>query len=205
MILLTRRLAPWLAVAILGLAIAACGGDDDEPSTSTGSTGSASTGAATGSGDGDWKGEFETGTDVTLTLWVHPSEPDLAEFEAFREATGANPVLYGRATATNDGSIQDSARFVTLTGADGETLDGSEIEVNFLCSHIARWIAAVATQTTELSGQYANLYNEDCGGTSLAGPSIGPGETVTYYVAIEAEPEPEFDRVFMGLGNELKR
>jgi hypothetical protein len=204
-----KKLAPWLLVVILGLGLAACGGDDDNKPTTTGaatgSTGTANTGSNAGGDPGDWEGEFETGTDVTLTLWVDPADPALADFEAFRQAAGANPVLYGRVTATNDGAVQDTSRFVTLTGKDGEMFDGSATEVEFLCSHVARWIAAVATLNTELNEQYTKLYTEDCGAIMSAGPVIAPGETVTYFVAYPGDTEPEFERVFMGLGNELKR
>lgn len=204
-----KRFAPWVALVILGASVVACGGDDSNNGGSTGSATTGTTGAVStgtgGDGNGDWRGEFETGTDATLTLWVDPTDPDLAEFEAFRKATGANPVLYGRVVATNDGSVPDTSRFVTLTGSNGEMFDGTAIPVEFLCSHTGRWIAAVATQSTELVNQYNALLANRCNGNTLAGPTIAPGETVTYYVAFDGEDEPEFERVFMGVGNELKR
>jgi hypothetical protein len=199
-----RPFLPVLGAAGIALLLTACGGDDDEASTNTVPTGPAA--ASTGSSSGAWQGEFETGTDVSLELWVDPaSDPVLQRFEAFREATGANPVLYGRATATNDGDAQDTSRFAVLTDAEGDTLSETRIEVGFLCSHISRWIAAVSTLTTELNDQYTRLLNEDCDGNTLAGPVIEPDQTVTYYLAYEGESEPEFERIFMGLGNELER
>ena len=197
------------AARFLGvLTLVACSGDDNEPTT----TGSTSTGATVGTNTssgapaGAWQGEFETGTDVSLELWVDPAtDPVLTLFEAFREATGGAPVLYGRATATNDGEGEDTSRFAILTAADGERFGPDAVEVGFLCSQIGRWIAVVATLTTELNDQYTKLLNEDCGGNTLVGPVIPPGETVTYYLAYEGDSEPAFERIFMGAGNELER
>jgi hypothetical protein len=213
MIAIGKRLAPWLLVLALGVGQTACGGDDNGNgnggSTGGGDTGSGQGGGGGGdgggSGTGGWTGEYETGTDVRVTMWVDASDPDLAEFEAFREAAGASPVLYARITATNDGSAPDTSRFLVLTDGGGDVFGPSRIEVNFLCSHIARWIAAAATQTTELVNQYSALLADGCNGNTHAGPAIAPGETVTYYVAYEGDTEPGFERVFTGAGRELKR
>jgi hypothetical protein len=212
---LVNRLAPWLLLVVLGFGLAACGGDDDggdDTGSTAGSTGGgqgsgSGDGGGSGSGDGsgDWTGEYETGTDVTVTMWVDASDPDLADFEAFREASGANPVLYARITATNDGSAQDTSRFVVLTDDSGDLFGPSRIELDFLCARAARWIAAVATQSTELVNQYGALLADRCDGNTLAGPVIAPGETVTYYVAYEGDSEPDFERVFTGASQELKR
>lgn len=60
-----------------------------------------------------------------------------------------------------------------------------------------------------LSGDSYPLYNElfsgTCLGQELAGPTIPPGETVTYFLVYTEEGEPAFERVFMGLGQEFER
>jgi hypothetical protein len=202
-----RRIAPWLIVVILSFGLIACGGDDDDgnPAAASGSTGSTAAGSNSSSDGDTWKGKFETGTEVSLTLWVDAAnDPDLAPFEAFRQAVGAGTVQYAKAVAKNTTSAPDSARFATLTDDSGEMFNETAIEVNFLCAEIADWIQAAPTQSTELVNQYSALLSGACEGNTLAGPTIAAGDTVTYYVAYEGD-EPDFERVFMGAENELKR
>ena len=73
-------------------------------------------------GNGAWKGKTESGTDLTVDLWVPATDPGVAPFEAFRKATGAPEVLYGKVTAKNNGNAPDNGRFITLTGKDGDAL-----------------------------------------------------------------------------------
>ena len=161
--------------------------------------------ACSGSDDGGaWKGKTESGTDLTVELWVPATDPGVAPFEAFRKATGAPEVLYGKVTAKNNGNAPDNGRFITLTGKDGDALGENAIEVNFVCGQISRWVAVVLTQTSELYVQLATLQQGTCKGTTV-GPTIAPGETAVYYVALEADSEPDFERVFAGVPNELKR
>lgn len=202
------RMGALSLLVALGLGIVvACGGGDDDGGGASGAEvpGAQGNGSSDGGVGSVWKGEFETGTDVSLELWVDPSHPDLQDFEAFREAAGASPVLYGRVTAKNDGYVEDTARYVTLTGPDGDPFGASAEELQFLCSHIAMWIAAATTPSSDLLNQYNTLLADRCNGNTIMGPVIPPGETITYYVAYKGETEPEFERVFMGLGNELKR
>ena len=173
-----------VAAVVISLALAnACGADD---------------------GDGPWKGKTESGTDLTVELWVPATDPGVAPFEAFRKATGAPEVLYGKVTAKNTGNAPDNGRFITLTGKDGDALGDDAVEVNFVCGQISRWLAVVLTQSTELHQQLATLQQGACKGTTL-GPTIATGESAVYYVALEAGREPEFERVFAGAPNELKR
>jgi len=173
-----------VAAVVISLALAnACGGDG---------------------GDGPWKGKTESGTDLTVELWVPATDAGVAPFEAFRKATGAPEVLYGKVTAKNSGSAPDNGRFITLTGKDGDALGDNATEVNFVCGQISRWLAVVLTQSVELNIQPATLQQGACKGTTL-GPTIAAGESAVYYVALEADGEPEFERVFAGVPNELKR
>ena len=148
---LSRILVAAAVVAFLALAIA-CNGDDE---------------------DGAWKGKTESGTDLTLELWVPATDPGVAPFEAFRKATGAPEVLYGKVTAKNNGSAPDNGRFITLTGEDGDALGDDAIEVNFVCGQISRWVAVVLTQSTELHQQLATLTQNNCKGTTV-GPDRRP-------------------------------
>jgi len=179
---LSRTLIPVAFVAFLVFATA-CSGND---------------------GNGAWKGKTESGTDLTVDLWVPATDPGVAPFEAFRKATGAPEVLYGKVTAKNNGNAPDNGRFITLTGKDGNALGDDAIEANFVCGQISRWLAVALTQSAELNIQLASLQQGACKGTTV-GPTIAPGETAVYYVALEAESEPEFERAFAGAPNELKR
>jgi hypothetical protein len=191
---LVARVAAFLGLVWLGVVVVACGGG--------GGDGAAGGGSA---GDGErWEGRFETGSRVTLILWVESNDPAVAEFEAFRQAVGAEPVRYGRVEIRNDSGAADTGRTVTLTDASGDSFGAAATEVNYLCTRIARWIAEVASTTTELVDQYNALLGEHCAGNPLSGPEVPPRDSVTYYVAYEGEAEPDFERVFMG-ETELER
>lgn len=204
---MTCRGRRWLLalalVATLLLAAVACGGDGDgdDDDDDAGGNGSDNSGS---SESGAWTGTLETGVDVALELWIDPADPDLAEVEAYRANAGAPPVLYGRVTATNNTGETDNGRFVTLTGEDGDLFNEERIEVNFLCSHFNMWWRDSA-QTAEVLAEYEDLLARRCDGNYLGGPTVAPGETVVYYVALEAEAEPAFARVFMGVFTELDR
>ncbi len=200
-----RLLCALALVPLLLVSAVACGGDDDDDSNGSGNNTPAGNGGGGGSGGNTWSGEFETGTEVSLELWVDASDPALADFESFREATGTPPVLYARATATNTGTEPDTSRFATLTGSDGNIFADDTVEVVFLCARLDNWMDNAGERTTALIQQWSDLIEGPCNGDILAGPRIDPGQTVTYFLVLEAETGPTFQRVFMGLGNELRR
>jgi hypothetical protein len=194
----------FLAALILALPLAACGGAGNEaaPSNRAATT---STAPVSG-GDGLWRGKFDTGTEVTLELFVDPANvPELEPFEAFRDAAGYGPVRYARVTARNVTNAPDTSRFATLTGEDGEMFNGEEITLGFICASAYRWLPQGEQPTAEAVAMYNDLFSGACVGQELAGPVIPPGETVTYYLVYGGEAQPEFDRVFMGFGQEFKR
>jgi hypothetical protein len=201
----------WLAALVLPALLVtavACGGDDDGDTANGAETpdngnGNSSNGSGDPGGSGAWEGELETGVKVSVGMWVPASDPDLADVEAYREDTGAAPVLYARVTATNDTEAVDRGRFLTLTDGEGDLFGESRIEVGFLCSQMHSWWGE-AENNTDLVDGYNAMVGERCGGNYLGGPDLPPGETVTYYVALEGD-EPEFERMFAGLGNELTR
>lgn len=197
--------APALLAATFFTMATACGGDDDDDSSR--GAGETSTGTATsesGGAGGAWMGEFDTGTAVEAELFVPADDPGVAAFEELRQAVGAPPVLYGRVTATNDGDAPDTGRFLTLTDAEGDQLAEDAIVLDFACSKAYRW-----SQTAGISADairlYESVYTDICDGASIAGAPIAPGETLVYYVVYEGENEPEFERVWAGFGQELKR
>lgn len=196
-----------MALPFLLVAAVACGGDDDDGGDAApngpGSGEDGGSGDGGDGGDGTWTGELETGVNISVELWVPASDPDLADVEAFREDTGAAPVLYARVTATNDTEEPDRGRFLTLTDGEGDLFGESRIEVGFLCSQMHSWWGD-AENNTELVDGYNAMVGDRCGGNYLGGPDLPPGETVTYYVALEGD-EPEFERMFAGVGNELTR
>lgn len=198
-----------LALPALLFAAVACGGDDDDADTGNGAdNGNSEVNGDNGenggdSGSGAWEGELETGVKVSVEMWVPASDPDLADVEVYREDTGAAPVLYARVTATNDTEEPDRGRFLTLTDGEGDLFGESRIEVGFLCSQMHSWWGD-AENNTELVDGYNAMVGDRCGGNYLGGPDLPPGETVTYYVALEGD-EPEFERMFAGAGNELTR
>lgn len=204
-----------IAVAALTFAVVACGGDDSGGSSDTGDGGGAETsgddsgddsGGGSAGGSGDWTGEIETGTQLSATLWVDATDPALANFEAFREVAGAETVVYGRITATNNGDEEDRGRFLTLTSPDGGPFDEDSIEVNFLCSVVGQWWNDIPAddRVDDVIEQYTSLLNDDCDGVSMGGPPIPVGATVTYWVALPGG-EPDFGRVYAGVMSELTR
>ena len=201
-----RWLIPGLLVA-LSLTLVACGGDDDDDESNGGETPYGQT--PTGNGDapeGAWKGEFDTGTEVTIEIFVDPAGvPELAELEEFREAAEVPPVRYARVIAKNDSEDLDTARFATLTGEDGDQFSDDAIVLNFACSSAYRWLPEDTEPSEEAVALWNELFTGTCAGQELQGPQIPGGETVTYFVVYEGEGEPEFERVFMGLGREFER
>lgn len=153
--------------------------------------------------DGLWRGKLETGTQVTLELWIQPTDPELAAVEAFRSAAGGPEAIYGKVTARNTTQKADKGRFVVLTGGAGYSDDPTE--VIFVCGRIPLWLVRSATGGRDLQNQYFSLVGDHCNSNTTSGPDIAPGETVTYYVVLDAVSEPAFERVFMGATNELKR
>ncbi len=196
---LWKRFTALGAITLLALAAAACGGDDDdiEPDTSGDTT------QPSGGGD-EWKGTFETGTEVSAKLFIPASDPGVAKFEELRKAAGAPAVVYARVVAKNTGKVEDTARFLTLTDKDGEALEEDAVILDFACLFASRWSQAPNLPAEAISA-YTGLYNTECRGASHAGTAINAGETFTYFVALEAEAEPEFERVFVGAGRELKK
>lgn len=193
-----------VAVTVL---VSACGGDeqsDDEPTAGSDTAASDDGGSeAPSDGDGPFTGELETGVAASAELWVPPSDPDLADVEDWRERTGADPVTYGRVTLTNDTDEPDNGRFLTLTGPDGDILAEDRVEATFLCSEINNWWEE-SPDRDELVDEYATILDERCDGNFLGGPTVEPGATVEYWVTVSGD-EPEFSRVYAGLGNELTR
>ncbi len=202
------KLSRWILVGLLAalpLGAFACGGDDDEPGGSDTPAGETPSGNGDAP-DGAWTGEFDTGTRVTLEIFVEPAgAPELAEFEELREAAGQPPVQYARVTAENVTDAPDTGRFATLTGEDGEQFAEGAIELTFACSSAYRWLDTGAQPSSEAVTLWEELFAGPCEGQELAGPTIAPGETVTYFLVYTEEGEPEFERVFMGLGQELER
>lgn len=199
-----RWLLP-VALVALSLTAVACGGDDDDEPGATATT-SGETPSANGDPEGAWTGEFDTGTEVTLEIFVDPAEvPELAEFEEFREAAGFDPVRYARVTAENVTDAPDTARFATLTGEDGEQFGDAAIQLGFACSSAYRWLPTDTQPTQDAVTLYNELFGGTCAGQELAGPVIAPGQTVTYFLVYEGDDEPQFERVFMGLDQEFKR
>ena len=199
----------WIALSALPalmLVAVGCGGDDDDTS---GADANGSSDNSNGDSNGDtggsgaWEGELETGVKVSVEMWVPATDPDLADVEQYREDTGAAPVLYARVTATNDTEAPDRGRFLTLTDGEGDLFGESRIEVGFLCSQMHGWWNDAPNRNDLVDG-YNAMVGDRCGGNYLGGPDLLPGETVTYYVALEGS-EPEFERMFAGLGNELTR
>lgn len=197
-----RRATAVLLALTLPLGLAACGGDDGGGSDpAPGDTGSGDAGGSSGSGP--FTGELETGVAISAELWVPASDPELTDVEAWRERTGAAPVLYGRITLTNDTDAADTGRFLTLTGPDGQPFAEESVEVSFLCSQIHRWWDDSADRD-ELVEEYFEILTERCDGNFLGGPTVEPGASLVYWVAVPGA-EPTFSRVFAGLGNELTR
>jgi len=199
------RVAPALLALALSAMTIACGGDDDDDSNrGAGETTTATAATGSAGADGAWKGEFDTGTAVEAELFVPADDPGVAAFEELRQAVGAPTVLYGRITATNNGDAPDTGRFLTLTDAEGDQLADDAIILDFACSKAYRW-----SQTAGISADairlYESVYTDVCNGASIAGAPIAAGETLVYYVVYEGESQPEFDRVWAGLGQELKR
>lgn len=199
----------WLLISLfaaLPLAVFACGGDDDDEPGGP-ETPSAETPSSNGdTPDGAWTGEFDTGTEVTLEIFVDPADvPELAEFEEFREAAGFPPVRYARVTAENVTDAPDTGRFATLTGEDGEQFGENAIQLTFACSSAYRWLDTGSQPSEEAVTLYNELFAGTCLGQELAGPTIAPGETVTYFLVYTEDGEPQFERVFMGLDQEFER
>ena len=197
-----------VVVASLALALplwAACGGDDD----AAGSTPGASTPtqeANSSAGDGAWRGEFDTGTKVTIEIFVDAATiPELAQFEAFREEVGYPPVRYARVTAQNGTGAADTARFATLTDDAADQFGEDAITLGFVCASAYRWIPFDSRPSEQAIAMYNELFSGPCVGQELAGPVIPPGQTITYYLVYDGEDEPEFSRVFMGLDQEFER
>jgi hypothetical protein len=199
----------WLipgAVLALSLTILACGGDDEETSNGDGTPAGETPSTNGDAPEGAWRGEFDTGTEVTLEIFVDPADvPELAEFEEFREAAGFDPVRYARVTAKNVTGAADTARFATLTGEDGEQFGDDAIQLTFACSSAYRWLPTDTQPTQDAVALYNELFAGTCESQELAGPQIAPGETVTYFLVYEGEGEPVFERVFMGLDQEFER
>lgn len=195
------RWAALFAVMALSFGAIACGGDDDGDSGDSGDT--QATGDD-GSVEGAWEGEYETGTDVSIELFVPASDPALAKFEELRKAVNAPAVVYGRVTAKNTGSKPDTGRFVTLTDSEGEQFEEDATIMNFACALAYRWSQTPAISNEAIEA-YTGLYNTDCAGATIAGRTIQPGETVTFFVGVEGESEPGFERVFAGAGNEFEK
>lgn len=204
------KLSHWLTIGLLAafsLVAVACGGDDDDEEP--GGTDTPAGETPSGNGDapeGAWTGEFDTGTKVTLEIFVDPADvPELADFEELREAANHPPLQYARVTAENVTDSPDTGRFATLTGADGEQFGEGRIELGFACSSAYRWLEGGTQPSSEAVTLYNELFSGTCLGQELAGPTIAPGETVTYFLVYTGEGEPEFERVFMGLDQEFER
>ena len=199
---LWQRAGTLAVVGLLALGVFACGGGDDDDSSPSGDDGTRTSEGSTGGGE--WKGKFETGTELSAKLFVPATDPAVAKYEELRKAAGAPPVVYARLVAKNTGKVADTARFLTLTDKEGEALEDGAVIMDFACLHASRW-----SQTPNLPpaaiAAYTSLYNIDCRGASLAGPSINAGETFTYFVAVETATEPAFERVFVGASAELKK
>lgn len=196
-------------LAVLPVIAVACGGDDDDDDN--GSGGDATTTSEGNGGDGGdapegaWTGEWDTGTEVTLEIFIDPAGiEELAEVEEYREAVGYKPVRYARVTATNTTDAVDNGRFATLTDGDGEELREDALTLEFMCSRLFRWMPQSGA-SNEAFAMYSALESGFCAGQYLTGPEIQAGETVTYYLVWEEDAEPEFERVFMGLGQEFKQ
>ncbi len=197
-------------VGVLGLVVAlplmaGCGGDDNDGGSSNGGGDQSATNAPERSGDGAWRGEFDTGTKVTLEIFVDPADvPELAEFIELREEAGREePIRYARVRAENVTDAPDRGRFATLTDEQGEQFGDGAITLEFLCSKAYRWLSD--SPSDEAIALYNDLFTGTCLGQELQGPEILAGETVTYFLTWEGEGEPEFDRVFMGLNQEFER
>lgn len=196
-------------LAVLPVFAVACGGDDDDDDN--GSSGDATATSEGNGGDGGdapegaWTGEWDTGTEVTLEIFVDPAGiAELEEVEEYREAVGYKPVRYARVTATNTTDAVDNGRFATLTDSEGDQLAEDVSTLDFMCARLFRWMPSSGA-SNEAFAMYTELESGFCLDQYFTGPAIEPGETVTYYLVWEEDAEPEFERVFMGLGQEFEQ
>lgn len=196
-------------LAVVTVGAASCGGNDDDDDDGAAGSETATTEGSSGNGsdapNGAWTGEWDTGTEVTLEIFVDPAGiAELEEVEEYREAVGYKPVRYARVTATNTTDAVDNGRFATLTDSEGDQLAEEALTLDFMCARLFRWMPQSGA-SNEAFALYQALESGLCEGQYLAGPPIQPGETRTYFLVWEEEAEPEFERVFMGLGHEFEQ
>jgi hypothetical protein len=211
-----------LLLSLLLVLAAACGGDDNDAGDggSDGSEHEDATGDG-GTDDGDeadageasassdtWSGELESGAPITARLWVEPTGDGIEQWEELRQMLGAPEYQLVEVTVDNTGSDeQETGRFLTFVVGDDPLDQENVTESTFACSAATMWQGDTAVDAEEMQAindAYNSVLEDLCDGQT-AQVLVPPGEEVTYWVVVEGSSPPQFDTIYAGIANELRR